>query len=225
MNYNHMKDPVEIQLSEQGKNLYIFFGGIASGIVMPVFEFYRASKILDDHKIFLRDLAQCWYQVGLPPISRDIETTAQYLNAQIDRLKPEKVYFVGNSMGGYAAILFASLVGVGEAIAFAPQTFIDPYLRFKYRDKRWRRQIFNTYKKSVFKHKVWDLRPLLMQSNNKVKISVFVSRADRLDYIHALHISDIEGVKIHEFADGGHNVVRLLRNSGKLPDIMTGRYT
>ena len=219
-----MNKPITIQMSNNGKNLYIFFGGIAAGIAMPVFEFYNASKIIDDHKVFLRDFSQCWYQGGLPSISKDIYSTAKYLRSQIDDIKPEKVYFVGNSMGGYAAILFANLIGVGEAIAFAPQTFISPLLRLKYRDKRWKKQILNTYIRSFFKRKAWNLRPLLMNSNKINKISIFVSKLDKLDCIHANHISDIEGVKIYEFEDGGHSIVKLLRDEGKLPAIMSGTY-
>jgi predicted esterase YcpF (UPF0227 family) len=219
-----MSEPIEVELSKNGKNLYIFFGGIAAGIAMPVFEFYNASKIIDDHKIFLRDFSQCWYQDGLPLISKDIYSTARYLRNQIDDIEPEKVYFVGNSMGGYAAILFASLIGVGEVIAFAPQTFISPFLRIKYRDHRWKKQILNTYNKSLLKRKIWNLRPLLMNSKNNNKISVFVSKEDKLDHIHASHISGIEGVKLYEFEDGGHGIVKLLRDEGKLPAIMSGTY-
>lgn len=219
-----MNQPIDIQLSENGRNLYIFFGGIAAGFAMPVFEFYNASKIIDDHKVFLRDFSQCWYQDGLPSISKDIYSTAEYLKKLIDDIKPEKVYFVGNSMGGYAAILFANLTGIGEVIAFAPQTFISPVLRIRYRDKRWMKQILNTYRKSFFKRKVWNLRTLLEHSNKGNKISVFVAKSDKLDHIHAQHISGIKGVKIYEFEEGGHGIVKLLRDEGKLPAIMSGNY-
>lgn len=219
-----MNEPIEIQLSDNGKKLYIFFGGIAAGIAMPVFEFYNASKIIDDHKMFLRDFSQCWYQDGLPSIGKDVYSTAEYLKNKIDDIKPEKVYFVGNSMGGYAAILFAKLIGVGEVIAFAPQTFISPFLRIKNRDKRWAKQILSTYTKSLFKRKIWDLRPLLVNSNHNIKTSIFVSKADKLDHIHASHISGINGVNVYEFEDGGHGIVKLLRDEGKLPAIMSGTY-
>ena len=219
-----MNEPVEIQLSEKGRNLYIFFGGIASGIAMPVFEFYNASKILDDHKIFVRDFRQSWYQNGLPSISKDVYSTARYLRKQIDEIGPEKVYLVGNSMGGYAAILFACLIEMGEVIAFAPQTFISPLLRMRHHDKRWKKQILNTYRSSLFKRKVWDLKPLLRRSDPNRVFSVFVSKADKLDHLHASHISGIEGVRIFEFEDGGHGVVKMLRDEGALPAIMSGTY-
>jgi len=52
---NNIYKSVEVDLSLNGSNLYIFFGGIAAGIVMPPFEFYSASKIIDENKIFIRD--------------------------------------------------------------------------------------------------------------------------------------------------------------------------
>jgi len=215
---------VEIELSEKGKNLYIFFGGRAAGIAMPPFEFYNAAKILDENKIFIRDFSQCWYQDGLPGISDDIDSTAQYIKDQINKLKPDNLFFVGNSMGGFAAILFSSLIGAGEVIAFAPQTFISPILRVKYMDTRWLKQIINTYLKGLFKNKVWDLRPLLLKSNKTQKISIFVSNTHRLDLIHASHIDKIQGVSVFKFDGSGHSVVRLLRDEGKLPAIMSGSF-
>jgi len=219
-----MNKSIEIELSDNGNNLYIFFGGIAAGIGMPPFEFYNASKIISEHKMFVRDFSQCWYQDGLPEISEDIVFTAQHIKKLIGRVNPGRVYFVGNSMGGYAAIAFSELLGFGKVIAFSPQTFISPLLRLRHKDTRWQRQIFNTYKRSILKRRIWDLRPLLLLKNKREKISLFVSKADRLDHIHALHINDIHGVNVHEFDTGGHGIVRLLRNSGELPAIMSDTY-
>ncbi|QBQ56020.1 hypothetical protein [Nitrosococcus wardiae] len=148
-----MRKPVEIELSTSGANLYIFFGGIAAGIAIPPFEFYNSSKIINENKIFIRDFSQCWYQNGLPGISKNINSTAKYIRCQIEEIRPKKIFFVGNSMGGYAAILFAKLTGNGEAIAFAPKTFISPILRLKHKDPRWKKQILATYKKASLKIK------------------------------------------------------------------------
>ncbi len=124
---NNIK-PIELELSTSKDNskLYFFFGGIASGIAMPPFEFYRASKILSHSKVFFRDINQTWYQQGLPGLGNDLYATKSYIELLIDKQRPEKIFFIGNSMGGYAAILFSVLIGKGNAIAFAPQTFIPP---------------------------------------------------------------------------------------------------
>lgn len=221
---NTESNAVEVELSKNRSNLYIFFGGIAAGINMPPFEFYNSAKIIDENKIFIRDFSQSWYQNGLSKISKDIDSTVNFLKLQIKTIKPHKIFFVGNSMGGYAAIMFAQLIGKGEAIAFAPQTFISPMLRLKYQDSRWREEIYKTYIRGFFKKKIWDLKKLLIKSVTKQKISIFVSNKEYLDYIHATHIKGINGVNIYDFEDGGHGVVKLLRDEGKLPAIMAGNY-
>lgn len=216
--------PVEVALSPNASSLYIFFGGIAGAIGLPPFEFYNSSKILDEHKIFVRDFAQSWYQHGLPGLSHDIYSTAGYLQTHIDNLKPARIFFVGNSMGAYGAMLVNEILGYGETIAFAPQTFISPILRLRHRDYRWGKQIFSTYRKSLFKKHIWDIKPVLLRQRKNRKLSIFVSKSSRLDLIHATHIKDIPGVHIYPFEDGGHRLVKLLRDKGVLPAIMLGNY-
>lgn len=97
-------------------------------------------------------------------------------------------------------------------------------MRFLYGDSRWALQISNTYRKGMYKGCFWDLRALLERSGVGGKVSIFVSRSHRLDHVHALHISGIKGVRVYEFEDGGHNVVKHLRDEGKLPEIMSGEY-
>jgi len=217
-------EPVEKDLVPNASRLYVFFGGLAAGIVMPPFEFYESAKIVRENKIFVRDFGQCWYQSGLPGISHDIDSTAQYLREEIDRIHPKKVIFAGNSMGGYAAILFSALLGRGEAIAFAPQTFISPVLRLRHRDIRWPRQIANTWLQGVFRKRYWDLRRVLLQAGAGRKVSIFVSREHRLDYVHAKHLESVGGARIFEFDGAGHGIVKLLRDQGKLASIMLGDY-
>jgi hypothetical protein len=214
--------PVEFDLKPDSKRLYIFFGGIKNKIAMPPFEFYHSARIVDENKIFIRDLNQCWYQVGLPGISSDLQGTARFIQKQVADLKPEKLFWVGNSMGGYAALLFASWLGSGEVVAFAPQTFISPGLRLKYKDFRWRKQILMTYLRSVGKRKAWDVKPLLLKSQTGLRISIYVSVQSHLDCLHADYLADLSNIKIHHIEDGGHGVVRVLRDQGELPGILRG---
>lgn len=158
-------------------------------------------------------------------ISCNLTETTPFIESQISQFNPDKTYFVGNSMGGYAALMFSSLIGIGEVIAFAPQTFISPLLRWKYKDDRWKNQILKTYKKSFFRKNIWDLKPLLLRQKVYQKKSVYISKEDMLDCIHASHISSVPGVIIHEFESGGHEIVTKLRDEGKLPLIMTGCFS
>ncbi len=187
---------------------------------MPTFEFYKASNLLNESRIFIRDLKQTWYQTGLPGISKDINGTVHYLNKLILDNSPDFVTMVGNSMGGFAALLFSNLVGKSRAIAFVPQTFISPMKRLLYRDWRWRTQIFQTYKSSWRKQKIWDLAKLIPQKNWNADI--YVSTQHRLDYLHASNLQHFRGVSIHGYENGGHMLVRQLRDSGELAEILKG---
>lgn len=215
---------VEKIIRLESNSLYLFFGGIQAGIAMPPFEFYKASGIIDETKIFFRDFDQSWYHAGLKDITADIDTTAIYIESIIKEINPETIFFVGNSMGGYAAILFSSLIGKGEVIAFSPQTFISSDLREKYSDTRWPHQIAKTLALPTTKKEAYDLREILLNTKNRNKTSIFVARDSVLDLAHASHVKDCSGVEVFEFDTGGHSLVRELRDKGKLSQIMVGKY-
>jgi len=217
-----MEPAIEIQTAPGGTELYIFFGGIAAGIGMPPFEFQRASGILNQHRIFVRDLRQCWYQAGIPGGGRDICEVARHLEGLIEKTGASRVRFVGNSMGGFAALMFSALIGTGGAIAFAPQTFISPFLRFRHGDWRWRRKILAAWIEGIRRERIWDLRGLLDASPPPEGCEVFVSSACPLDGVHASRIAGCPGVRVRTFPEGGHGVVAWLRDNGRLPAIMAG---
>ena len=61
-----------------------------------------------------------------PACGPDIDSVADHLRT-ITAMATE-VVMVGNSAGGFGALLFGALLG-WEVHAFTPQTFIDPGLR------------------------------------------------------------------------------------------------
>lgn len=188
---------------------------------MPPFEFYRAASILDDSKIFLRDPAQAWYQRGLPGIGPDIHSVADYLRQAIERSQASHVTFVGNSMGGFAAILFCSLLKTGRAVAFAPQTFVSARLRQLHGDTRWSTQIDSMHASGA-PGDVYELRPWIDQHHPDTRADLYVSRRDALDSAHVDQLAGLAQVEIHRFPVGGHALVRWLRDQGQLAEILAG---
>lgn len=214
------RDDVAKHLLPGSNKLYLFFGGMAGGLGIPRFEFMRFSRAIGENKIFIRDLSQHWYQTGALGNLDDIYGLRDYLREQIDEINPQEIYFIGNSMGGYAAILLGCLLDVGEIHAFSPQTFISPFKRVATNDFRWFRQVLGTYYKSLFRPHIYDLRKCMPNKRGSL-INIYVSQADKLDCLHASHLSSYPYVKVHLFEEGGHGLVSRLRDTGKLAEIFS----
>lgn len=76
-------------------------------------------KNVDLH--FYADLDQYCYHKGIRGISNNIEGTIKYLREKINN-QYKKVIFMGLSGGGYAAILFGSILNINHVVAFFPLT-------------------------------------------------------------------------------------------------------
>jgi hypothetical protein len=82
---------------------------------------------------FYVDKHLCSYHKGLDKLTNSIDETADYLKNEIKNYK--NVIFLGVSSGGYAAILFGSLLNVTSVLAFIPQTILrNTSMDEKYRD-------------------------------------------------------------------------------------------
>ena len=113
-----------LDLTHQNKPLMIAFGGLKGNMGVLPFEFFKLTKGLEVNKIYLRDSKQELYHGGFPGVSESIEETVDFLKQKIDGCGANRVVVFGNSMGGYAAILFGVLIGADAVHAFAPNTFV-----------------------------------------------------------------------------------------------------
>jgi hypothetical protein len=92
--------------------------------------------------LFVTDLQRSWYNApGL------IETAVQAIEQVRSTRQFGRVVAIGNSMGGYGAILFSAYVSMDVAIGFAPQFSVHP--RIVPRETRWRSY---TSRISCFRH-------------------------------------------------------------------------
>lgn len=203
------------------KNLLVTFGGIQQGIGIPVFEFFNSVKELDCDKVFIRDYHQAWYQKGIDDSITSSHQIENYLKELIEAQSYQKVCFLGNSMGGYAAMLFGMNLEVSVAIAFAPQTFINRRNRLWFRDSRWKKQMADIYKNEHKHSAYFDLKKYFEPHHNKTtQIHLYFSPNHRLDAIHANRLSAIENVTLHAIDEGGHSVVKTVRDRGELTQLI-----
>ena len=110
-------------IDNNGSNLIICFSGLWLSIDrVPIFEFGKSLSSVESKFdiLLLRDYSEFWYLHGLKNTCADFDSFLGFLQRKID--KYDKVIAIGASSGGYASILFSSLLNFDGCIAFMPQT-------------------------------------------------------------------------------------------------------
>jgi hypothetical protein len=211
---------VVLDLQTESPTMLVLFGGIAGGVSMPVFEFFRLTEGFPAKKAFLRDPRRGWYQLGVPGVGDSSADVRAFLGAAIERARVERVVMAGASAGGFAALLFGAWCDADEAIAFSPQTFIDAENRRLAGDDRWAEQINTLHAAMASRCPTLDLLDVLPPDPGKTRFQVHVSTDDPLDLFHAYRIAGRGGVAIHEHERGGHRLVKTLRDRGLLQPML-----
>jgi len=202
-----------MDLSHPGKPMIIAFGGLRGALGVPPFEFFKLTDDLLVNKIYLRDLDQLFYHSGLLGISENIDETVAFLKQQIAESGANKVVIFGNSMGGYAALLFGVLLGADVVHAFVPQTYIhesnseDGYEII--------RDVCENFSDQYF-----DLKNVIQSHDNTCALNIYFDSNYERDNKNAMHVKKSKKVVLHSFDDGGHDLTKIFKKSGKLREII-----
>jgi hypothetical protein len=190
----------------------VAFGGLSNGTDAPPYEFVRQTGDLGVHRVFVRDLGQCWYQRGFPG-------TAE-LARVLDGLDPSRRVFVGNSSGGFAAVLYGVLGGADETVAFGTLASVTRWSRMANRDRRWSAQV-RAARRATSDRSHIDLERLLRGQPRHGRITVHYGERDTRDARAALRLGGLPGIGAVAHP-GGHLFIRKLRDAGELQPILEG---
>lgn len=105
--------------------IIVTFSGRQQGLsTLTLFEFtnFLETTFHIYDKLYCRDEKVKWYNHGLTGITSNIKETIEFLQSKIKGYS--KIIFIGASMGGYAALLFGSILNVDAVVAFRPQTYL-----------------------------------------------------------------------------------------------------
>ena len=126
--------------------------------------FERKSSLLDFSQecpidiLYLRDQKN-WYIGSLKGIGETIEDTTEFLETECKKYK--KVVMVGGSQGGYASILFSSILKTFACIAIIPLTNLHICYEYRPKGRNWKKlSKLESWKKYA------DLKPHI---NNETK--------------------------------------------------------
>lgn len=98
------------------------------------FNFVRSVHRYPVNKIYLRDVHSCWYQLGTYGYG-SVQALSYELKRMLKKLGTQHSIFVGNSAGGFAALLFGFLCEADHIVAISPQTDLSLALR-QHADKK-----------------------------------------------------------------------------------------
>ncbi len=205
--------------SPESDVLLVLFGGIAGGVSMPVYEFFRVTEGYPAKRLFLRDPRRAWYLRGLPGVGDDAAALEAALAETIRQSGCSRVVMAGASAGGFAALRFGARLGADCVLAFSPQTFIDATRREVSGDERWPEQIAALHAALGPDNADYDAAVAVAEARS-TSFGIHVSTDDDLDLLHARRLSGLPGLTIHEHAGGGHKLVKWLRDTGKLAPLL-----
>lgn len=213
---------INVEILRTGRPLIVAFGGVNQGMGMPVFEFFNMLNAYEVSKVFVRDIQQVWYHKGAIEGKGSMIHTKSAIEHIIKEAKPSKVIFIGNSAGGYAAILFGRWLQVDEVHAFSPQSFIGLMKKLWHNDKRWLLQIVRAHLYFSSFRSFFDLKSAFEKiQNTTTRFTIYYPKDHRLDALHAERLSTFANVKSIGYSDVGHELISVLKKTGELKEILS----
>jgi len=173
--------------------ILLSFTGIGHGmgaIDVQKPEFFGTGRSFDN-VIFVTDKTRSWgNQLDFGFITNSI---LPYVGGR-------KVYSIGNSMGGFNAILFTSYIPTSTCIAFAPQYSVAPSIVPW--ETRWKKYTSNIQQ--------YQIASVENSFNTTTKYFIFSGRLG-LDYNHARLFPVKENIYHYSFHNIAHNVSVVLK--------------
>lgn len=215
--------PIAIDFDVNRHVLLICFSGLAGKLGLPIFEFNRLTSKMDGvNKIYLRDAQKLWYHRGVQGVGKNIAAIATFLKGYTRHPSTRRIVVLGNSGGAYAALLFGYLLTADEVHAFSPKTIISPLKRLLIYDLPRREPARGLWKLFWFgERKYFDLKRVFSNSVGRHNtFHIYYSAYNRIDHFHAVRMGTLAGVHLHAYAHAEHNLIKHLRQSGELVQII-----
>lgn len=190
------------------------------------FDFFGRSKKFEArykvalNRILLRDIGSLWYQHGVAGLGSSAAELTRSLALLIYRLAPTRVILVGQSMGGYAALQFATSLkqrGINaRALAFGPLSYLDAKRAREDGERRFPSPMacLEARQPAGF---VPDLAEYIREAGGLDHSRIIIGTAegppdgDNLDDLHGERFARIAGIEVVRFPHAPHAVIEWLK--------------
>lgn len=189
-----MTEPDVLERHADSDTLFVAFGGVGANLILNIqpFEFLKTIERIGAAAVFVRDRKNLWYQAGVTGLGDTIDSLIDFTKSLKGRYR--RIIGIGNSMGGYAAMLCGALAGFNDVIAISPQTFIDMANIKKHGENRWMK-CFNEIA-AMDKARYLDLDAVLSGAGAATRHHVLFGGLDKLDGLHARRVGSHPGVRL-----------------------------
>lgn len=209
-----------IQKGVRSDVLVIVLTGFRNWLVASNFDFDDATAQLGCSRILLRDATQRCFLGGVESLAPGVAGLVDRLRTEQARLAPARTMVLGNSGGGFSALLFGHLLGADWVHAFAPYTNLHPdYLdQFKKLPGGAENLAAKLRKIGPSVLPFCDLGEALKEWNGRTIYNLHVCNRSELGLDQTRHIEHLPGVRVFGYPCDSHFVswelarVRMLRD-------------
>ena len=213
--------PMSVEMDAESSTLLIAFGGMYGRIGMPPFEFFSLAGEIPVKRLFVRDLHQAWYHRGMPGHGTTLTSVADSLGELVARHEVDRLVVTGNSAGGYAALVFGTLLRADVVLCFAPQTVLDPGVLAAIGDHRWDAHLEPLVGEGALDSRWVDLGTALVSvAHGASRYEVYFDESLSVDRQHVERLLGLPNLQLYRFGRGRHHLVAALRDSGALARIL-----
>lgn len=209
--------------------LFTSFSGIEF-IRLPSFRWGPSFSLYPVNSLLVRDVRQLYYQAGVPGGGETAASLGDFLRQYVVERAYRAVLSIGHSSGGYAAILFGTIMGADVVHAFSPHTRLPARsltqtwrTLFERRSREAKTQFRIRYDRRLDRQH-YDLRDILTQNPNHPTIHIYYGTRHPRDSFNAERLADLPNVILHPYDTADHHVVRMLADDGTLVGILDETY-
>jgi hypothetical protein len=171
--------------------------------------FHRFIQRLGWSMVFLRDFQDAHFVNGVASLGPDRPSTLEALRQLISSLGARRLLCLGNSSGGYAALLYALELGADAVLSFSGGANLEPDFNVHLNRAQGALEL-----REAFPEEELDLRARYLAADKRPRAMLVYGEYAWDDRIHAEHMSDVPGVElipIHDYEGHGSIAEAVMR--------------
>ena len=186
--------------------LFFVYTGRARGVGVNPIDFFAQTRLLERNVVVLQDRHRAFYHRGVSAAVPSFDALLGWLTAFRDSLPHvRRVFCLGTSVGGYAALLSGHLLGVEQVWAFGPPTVLPDVPSLRGVSVAVERR---------------DLAVALASDNGRTKCEIYYNGHDEADGAAAARIAGCPRVTLWSQPGHDHNVVKTLLETSRLAAVL-----